>query len=474
MRRGLINPQTPEQTALVTEDGRTLSYSALVADVGRVAALLEPRDVIFILGRNDYPSILFYLASLERGTVPLILGAETRADHVAQLRNLFSPHLIFADSSFAAGQEALTPLAQEDGYTLFRNEASLHPKLHRDLAFLAATSGSTGSPKLVRLSLANLTANAASIAEYLDIGPGDRAAASLPLSYSYGLSIVNSHLYSGASLVLSNRSLMEQAYWQQMRDNAVTSFAGVPYHYEMLLRLRLERLHLPSLRKMTQAGGRLAPGNITNVHRVCQDLGIRFWTMYGQTEASPRISYLPPEDTLRKLGSIGRAIPGGRLWISDESGADITRSGRVGELVYEGPNVCLGYAHSADDLALGDDNRGVLRTGDLARCDEDGYFYLEGRLHRFLKIHGKRISLDQIERAVAEKGLECVARGMDDHLVVQVVDAPGLDIGLLRHEVADFSGIHFTAVSVVTIPELPRLPTGKVDYQCLARKLQAG
>ena len=246
MRRGLINSRYSERTAIVTEEGRAIGYEALLADVDRVSALLEPRSLIFILARNDYPSILFYLASLECGVVPLILAADTQPAHVARLSSLFSPHLIFAASSFGAAWERLTPMAQEDGYTLYRNDASVRPTLHPDLAFLASTSGSTGSPKLVRLSLANLAANAASIVEYLDIGPEDRAAASLPLSYSYGLSIVNSHLLAGGSLVLSNHSLMERAFWTQMRDNAVTSFAGVPYHYEMLLRLRLERLNLPS------------------------------------------------------------------------------------------------------------------------------------------------------------------------------------------------------------------------------------
>ncbi|MQX38207.1 AMP-binding protein [Roseospira navarrensis] len=471
MSHPLVTDRDPSAVAVIAEDGAAVTYADLLEAVDRMAATLPAGAVLLLLGRNDLASLTAYLAAMQAGAVPLILGADTRPDHVRGLMETFSPHLVFADPQTAAALDGLEAVKDQDAYALYRNTASIEPATHPDLAFLATTSGSTGSPKLVRLSRANLLANAASIVEYLEIGPADRAAASLPLGYSYGLSIVNSHLFAGGSIVLSDRSLMEQAFWAHMRAAEITSFAGVPYHYEMLLRLRLERLKLPTLAKMTQAGGRLAPPLIEKVHAACQGLGIRFWTMYGQTEASPRISYLPPEDTLRKLGSIGHAIPGGRLWIRDEAGADISATGAVGELVYEGPNVCLGYAERAADLAHGDDNHGVLYTGDLARCDAEGYVFLEGRLKRFLKIYGNRISLDRIERRLAEQGLEGAAQGRDDHLVVLAVATPALDTEALRLDVAAFAGINAAAVTVRTIPELPRLPTGKVDYPCLSRMI---
>ncbi|MBB4314663.1 AMP-binding protein [Roseospira marina] len=471
MTHPLVTVRDPDAVAVITEDGRAVRYADLVGDIDRVAATLPPRAVLLILGRNDYTTLVHYLAALQSGTVPLILAADTQPDHVRRLVAAFSPPLVLAEPTAAAALEALEPLGAADRYTLYRNTASTAPDTHPDLGYLATTSGSTGSPKLVRLTRANLIANAASIVEYLEIGPEDRAAASLPIGYSYGLSVINSHLMAGASIVLSDRSLMEQAFWQQMRAAGITSFAGVPYHYEMLLRLRLERLKLPTLTKMTQAGGRLAPPLIETVHAACQGLGIRFWTMYGQTEAAPRISYLPDADTLRKLGSIGRAIPGGRLWIRDDDGADITATGQVGELIYEGPNVGLGYARCAADLSRGDDNRGVLRTGDLARCDDDGYLFLEGRRSRFLKIYGNRISLDQVERWLAEQGLEGAAQGRDDHLSVVVVHTPGQDAEALRRDLAVCAGINAAAVAVHTIAALPRLPTGKVDYPCLSRMI---
>lgn len=473
MTHPLVSALSLERPALILEDGRTIPYGALHEDLERAAARLEPRSLLFIVANNAYPSVLFYLAALSSGAVPLMLNADTHPDHVARLIDIFSPAAVLTapdhPAGLAAAQRGMKPDFDWDGHVLYAATSSARPALHADLACLATTSGSTGSAKLVRLSRDNLVANARSIAEYLNITPDDRAVASLPISYSYGLSVINSHLFAGASLLLTDRSLMEKPFWAQMAEHAVTSFAGVPYHYEMLMRLRWERMELPALRKMTQAGGRLAPEKIRAVHDAAAAKGVKFWTMYGQTEASPRISYLPTDDTVRKLGSIGKAIPGGRLWVRGEGGDDITASGEVGELVYEGPNVCLGYAETADDLALGDVNRGVLRTGDLARGDDEGYFFLEGRLKRFLKIYGNRISLDRVERFVTEKGLECAVDGRDDHLTVHVVDAPDLDGVALRRDVAAFAGVNAAAVAVKSIGGIPRLPTGKVDYQCLAQ-----
>ena len=470
MRHDLINPRSPHDIALICEDGRTLRYSALLAELDRIGHWFESRQLVFIFGRNDLASLLVYLAALGRDAVPLMLNGDAKAEHMPGLIEAFSPQFVFT-GSFDADCRAWEPVAEEGECRLYRNPASTNPTLHPELAFLSATSGSTGSPKLVRLSMANLRANAAAIADYLEITPDDRAVTSLPISYSYGLSVVNSHLFAGASLVLTDRSLMDTAFWELARSHAVTSFAGVPYHYEMLLRLGLDQLNVPAIRKMTQAGGRLDPDKMHKVVEACAAQGIRFWTMYGQTEASPRISYVPPEETLNKLGSIGRAIPGGRMWVCNEAGEDITACHTVGELVYEGPNVCLGYAENGCHLARDDENRGILHTGDLARCDEDGYFFIEGRLSRFLKIYGTRISLDRIEKAVAERGFDCVAHGQDDRLIVSAVEAEDLEPVALRREVAAFAGVNAAAVTVSVFPEIPRLPSGKVDYPCLTRHI---
>lgn len=465
----ILNSNASEQTAIITETGKVVTYSTLSDDIKRTASFLNDRELIFVLCRNDYMSLLFYLAALYKGAVPLLLTAESQGPHLAGLFELYSPQVVVGTPDTINSQINLDPVSQHEGYTLYRNNASASPHLHANLAYLATTSGSTGDPKLVRLSANNLKFNAAAIAKYLDITPNDRAITSLPISYSYGLSVVNSHLLAGASIVLSDHSLMEKEFWQEINTHNVTSFAGVPYHYEMLLRLGLARLKIPSITKMTQAGGCLDTGKIEKIHKFCDEKGIKFWVMYGQTEASPRISYLPREDTVRKLGSIGIPIPGGKLWVKGEDEVDITSTGQIGELIYEGDNVCLGYARNKKDLAQGDNNQKKLSTGDLARCDKEGYFYIEGRLTRFLKVFGNRISLNQIEAHLSEKGFESVAHGQDDQLVVSIVSDKELDEENIKRELAILIGVNMMAISIISLKEFPRLATGKIDYQCLAK-----
>ncbi len=467
----ILNNGASDQIAIITETGDQVTYSKLSIDVKNVGSTLKDRELIFIVCRNDYVSVLYYLAAMDVGAVPLLLGSDTGGEQLKQLTDIYAPQFILTPEAFESVSNDYERHSIYEHYCLYRSKQQVRVEIHQDLAFLATTSGSTGDPKLVRLSTENLTSNAKSIAEYLEIKADDRAITSLPINYSYGLSVVNSHLIAGGSIVLSDHSLMEREFWGSLNDHSVTSFAGVPYHYEMLLRLGLQRLNIPTIKKMTQAGGRLAAGKMEKVYAFCEEKGIKFWTMYGQTEASPRISYVPSEMTAKKPDSIGIAIPGGKLWIKSEDGQDISKSSETGELVYEGDNVCLGYALSAADLALGDENKRVLSTGDLARSDKDGYFYLEGRIKRFLKVYGNRISLEQVEKIVHELGFEGVAHGQDDQLVVHIVESQTIDLEDIKRKISDEAGVQLSAIRVDEIEEIPRLATGKVDYQCLNNKV---
>jgi len=334
---------------------------------------------------------------------------------------------------------------------------------------LLATSGSTGSPKLVRFSLNNITSNADSIVEYLGIDQNERAITTLPFNYSYGMSVLNSHLRAGASIVLTDRTFFDASFWRLVKTYGVTSMAGVPYNYEMLLKLKFERMDLPQLRTLTQAGGKMSVAQTQRVVEICKSKGMRFYTMYGQTEASPRMAFLSPEFIDAKIGSIGRAIPGGRLWLRDDQGAVISSYSQIGELVYSGPNVALGYALNQEDLMRGDDWCGVLHTGDLAREDEEGFFFIEGRKQRFIKIFGVRVSLDAVEAWFAEKGIVAAAHGRDDHLKVSIEGLDNAQFELEGKELADAMQIHPSALTISIVQSLPRLNSGKVDYPCLKK-----
>ncbi len=463
-----VSRQFPENIAVVLEDGQEIRYSELHVHIQDAAKAFLDKGVIFCLCDNDYPSLLVYLGALESGSIPLLLNSTIQEDLLSALIAAYQPRYIFRKGTFFAGKEKGTLIRRFGEYEVRAFRQPHGYALNEKLALLLATSGSTGSPKLLRLSGENITSNADSIIEYLGIDTMERAITSLPISYSYGLSVVNTHLRAGASLVLTNKSLLQSGFWKLIQTHNATSFAGVPYSYEILLKLGITRLEIPSLKTMTQAGGKLSPEKIQRVYEACLQKGIRFVSMYGQTEATARMAYLPPGDTRRKLGSIGIAIPGGRLWIEDEGRNVICESHVTGELIYEGPNVSLGYAESYSDLALGDVNRGRLRTGDLASKDEDGYLYIEGRRSRFLKLYGVRISLDGVEKILSEMQVEGAAGGSDDHLVVSVVNVTETESEALRGRLSELLRLNKAALHVRNVSALPRLASGKIDYHALS------
>lgn len=463
----LINRQNLDGAAIFVDGHSCVNYADLDSQIQIASQYVSRGDLIFLVGDNDLSSIVFYLACLHIGAVPLLLAKDIAPDSLLNLIRVYNPNKIFVSLNNALELPNYTHQLDISGYGLFNNKSLLNHRLHPHLALLLATSGSTGSPKLVRLTMSNLVSNARSISQYLNITPTDRAITSLPFNYSFGLSVIHSHLISGASIVLTNRSLFDPGFWDLMTNNQVTTLSGVPYTYEMLLRLRLERLKMPKVKKLTQAGGRLDPIKVQKVADFSKSRNINFITMYGQTEATARISYVPSDQVYEKPNSIGKAIPGGRLWIVDSDGNEISTVGSIGELIYEGPNVSMGYAESLDDLNLGDVFGGVLRTGDLARFDEDGFFFIEGRLKRFLKIFGIRVSLDAVESMLVDKCTEVAVHGHDELLVISIVKLSGTTLDDLKSFIATTLGVHPTAIRICELMELPRLSTGKVDYQCL-------
>jgi acyl-CoA synthetase (AMP-forming)/AMP-acid ligase II len=340
------------------------------------------------------------------------------------------------------------------GHTAALAERFRTDRVHPDLALLLPTSGSTGDPKLVRLSRAAVLANAKQIADTLAIDGNDVAITTLPLFYSYGLSVLHSHLVRGATVVLERTGIMQREFWCAAAEHRVTSMAFVPSQYEMLRRLRFDPAKYPALRTLTQAGGRLRTDRVTEFAGRMATVGGHLHVMYGQTEAGPRMATLPPERLADKPGSVGRALPGGRFTIEDD------------EVVYRGPNVMMGYAETAADLAKGDEQGGVLRTGDLGELDDEGFLFITGRLKRMAKVFGVRTNLDDVE-----KNFPVAAVAGDDRLIVFAADLTDEDARALRTKIADWLGTHHTGVVVHRIEALPLLPNGKTDYRALEASL---
>jgi acyl-coenzyme A synthetase/AMP-(fatty) acid ligase len=429
-----------DRPAIQTENF-TLTYRELAGRVDALALRLgTERRLVALAAANDVDSLVAYLAALVGGH-PLILLPEDKPAALESLVAAYDPDVV---------------LRSANGQTLFeeRRAGTAH-ELHPDLALLLSTSGSTGSPKLVRLSAANLQANAESIAEYLGLGPEDRAATTLPMSYCYGLSVINSHLLAGAGLVFTDLSVVDPCFWELFRTAGATSFAAVPYTFELLERVGFAGMDLPRLRYVTQAGGRLAPERVQSYAELGRRKGWDLFVMYGQTEATARMAYLPPGLAAEHPGTIGIPVPGGAFRIAPVPGLE------HGELVYTGPNVMLGYAETPEDLGAG---RTVheLRTGDLARKHPSGVYEVVGRRSRFVKIVGLRVDLGQVERILADLGVEAASAGTDQGLVVAVEG--NHDTQLLAKVLAQGIGLPRAALELHAVGHLPRLATGKVDY----------
>jgi acyl-CoA synthetase (AMP-forming)/AMP-acid ligase II len=427
-----------ERPVLVTPAG-ALRYAELDRQVTALADALGPtRRLVAVEAANTVPAVVAYLGALRGGHAVLLLPPGAGA--AGGLGDAYDPDVVLGS---ATGWEPRP-----------RRPGTAH-RLHDDLALLLSTSGSTGSPKLVRLSADNLASNAAAIAEYLRLSPDDRAITTLPMQYCYGLSVINSHLHVGGAVVLTERSVVDPCFWELFRSTGATGFAGVPHTFDLLDRIGFADMAVPSLRRITQAGGRLQPDTVRRYAELGEARGWELVVMYGQTEATARMAYLPPELARRHPASIGVPIPGGSLHL-DEPDAD-----GVGELVYRGPNVMLGYAHGPDDLALGRTVR-ELRTGDLARRTDDGLFEVAGRRSRFVKPFGLRVDLDRVEALLAEAGTPGLCAG-DDRRIVVAVDDPA-HVAVAEATVAERTGVPRGLLAVRCVDELPRLLTGKPDH----------
>ncbi|MFT3807427.1 AMP-binding protein [Arenimonas sp.] len=333
------------------------------------------------------------------------------------------------------------------------------PLVAAELDVLLSTSGTTGSAKLVKLSQRNLYENAVSIADYLPIADDDVCPLNLPLDYSYGLSLLTTNSLFGGTLVCSLRSVIDRRFWDDFRKYGMTSIAGTPDLYEMLARFGYFDWDLPGMKYLTQAGGKLREALVQEYEQHSRSRGRQFFTMYGQTEATARMSFVPPESLADHAGSIGRPIRNGSFRIDPDTG----------ELAYAGPNVFGGYVESVDDLMTWSPTD-WLATGDIARRDEDGFYYIVGRIKRFAKMFGQRVNLDELERRLEQRfpgARFACARIADNELLV------GVEGGRVPAEdVLDYLSktlrLQRSGLSVVAVAVLPTTANGKIDYRALA------
>ncbi|MEC2077303.1 AMP-binding protein [Metabacillus fastidiosus] len=442
-----------EREAVVL-DNQSYTYEQFNKSISECQKVLESdkKQLVLILCENSYGVLVTYVAALRSNHAVMLLSSDLNNELLNNVIDTYQPAWVY-------GSLNSTDYEKTDQF-LWKRKFFMDVNIHSELAILLSTSGTTGSRKFARLSYRNIQSNAEAIGEYLQMTSDERGIVNLPISYSYGMSIVNSHLATGATLLLTDNTVMEKSFWEFLNKKKATSFAGVPFTYQMLYRVGFLKMELPHLRMFTQAGGRLNEKFARLFGEYAANHNKHFYIMYGQTEASPRMSYIPPSQLLKKTDSIGIPIPGGSFEIDSETD----------ELIYKGTNVMMGYAESLADLAKGDGLQGVLHTGDTARVDEDGFYSITGRMKRFLKLFGLRINLDEVEKRLESSIQSTVAcTGNDDRLIV-VIESENVKQAV--HDCLDsIYKLHKSAFRIHILESIPRLSNGKTDYKAIKEEL---
>lgn len=464
---------------------------AMLAVSSRLASMrLTSGSRVGLLFRNSPHYVAAYYGVLHAGCVVVPLNPHERAETIARQLACSEARLIIGDLShpefesvsaladvpaIAIETEGIGAVASYFMGSMGNTAISKDVFLESDaLAAIVFTSGTTGNPKGVMLSHANLASNSSVIADYLELSPADRGIAVLPLQFAYGNSVLHSHLAAGAELLLEESFAYPQAVLQRMSSEGVTGFSGVPSTFSLLLsRCNLSAFDLGRLRYLTQAGG---PMSVTDIRRVQTHLPqARLYVMYGQTEATARLAYLPPDRLVDKAGSVGMAIPGVEIAVLSADGK-LAAPGVTGEIVARGPNVMLGYLNDppATLAALRD---GWLHTGDAGHLDADGFLYVDGRSSEMIKVGSFRISPYEIEEVIsAIQGVDEVAVGaVPDSLLGQAVkavivprDGIGIDAQAVRAHCRRHLAIYKVPKHVEFARTLPRTATGKVQRRLIA------
>ncbi len=447
-----------DATFLINGEGRHsyrdvfLRGDALFADC--------PRSVVAILCDRSVETVAAYFGALRSRIVPMMLDGRGKMPAITKAITAYEARYIVDEAENA--HEGYRLIRRLGAKALFERLHITDERLHDDLALLIPTSGSTGDPKCVRLTARNIESCTQAIVEYLGMTSQRVTVSLLPFQYSYGLSVLHNTAFVRGGMLVTEQSILERDLWQSIEDAGVTDIAGVPFTFETMRRIRLSNETLAKLVCVTQAGGRLAPKLTQHFAKYFADHNVRYFTMYGQTEAAPRISYVPPDRAEDKLGSVGIPIPGGRAEIVDAApGTD------EGELLYHGPNVSMGYASGFLDLARGDEFCGRLHTGDVARLDAEGFIYILGRKKRFIKLHGVSVNLDHAESVLVNAGVNCMLIGQENRLVVC---ATGIDAGSVQSVLGENFDFHPSVVRIEICDGLPRTASNKPDYQVLSQR----
>jgi acyl-coenzyme A synthetase/AMP-(fatty) acid ligase len=437
------------------ESGQSWSYRELAGHVDATREIVSRPGpgVAFVFADSDLGGIVNYLACLRAGHAVYLLPIKSNHPAVVELMARFRPEILLS-------QCALTPVAMEGcysrhstswNYQVYIRDRGDAPAPNPDLALLLSTSASTGNPKTIRISTTALAASARQVVDALHITPDDHAVTSLPFTYVYGLSVINSHLAAGARISLEKHTVADPEFWRARLRSPWTTLAGVSVTYELMRQGGVAAETLAGVRKLLHSGSRMPADLFSWLYACLDSRRSNLYLMYGQTEACGRMSVLQPQMLPAYSAAAGTPVCGGRFVLSGEN-----------EILYSGPNVMLGYASSREDLDARDQMHGVLPTGDCGYLDADGMLYVTGRHGRICKPFGQRICLDDIEEFFYDVGpTAALCRG--EHIYL-FSEASALSLRVRLVPLAKTFRVPPQLFVICPVHRLPRTASGKIRY----------
>ena len=441
--------------ALIGLDEKKYSYKEIIKTSDQIKSKIENRSLVVMIADNDVPSIMGYISFIRSNNVTILLDKSFKIEYIQKIISKYKPNYLFGPPEYFGKLIKINAVFFLKNYKLFKTNYKKHKKINIKNLLLLSTSGTTQNPKFVRLSNSNLDNNTRSIIKYLKIDSDHNTITTMPMGYSYGLSIINTHLSSGSKVILNNKTVFDRSFWNLVDKYKITSFGGVPQFYELLKQLKFEKINLPHLKYLTQAGGKLEKKILKYFGNTCKEKNIKFIVMYGQTEASPRISYLEWKKFSPKFGSIGKVLSESKFKILDKRGKYTKSTHSVGELIYFGKNVSLGYASGLEDLYKGDINKGKLFTGDLVYKDNDNYLYIVGRKNRISKIFGLRVNLDDIEKQLQKK--QYVVKCVPDNKYLKILIINDYNHEKMKQTIQNLYGINRNFILISKVEKFTNL-----------------
>tara|TARA_B100000315_G_scaffold248206_1_gene277821 strand:- start:3688 stop:5109 length:1422 start_codon:yes stop_codon:yes gene_type:complete len=452
------------RSAVISENSEVLTFFDLIKLAKQIGTKIKKRSLVFILTENCVESVAGYIAFVRSNCVVMLVSSQITSGEFDTLYQKYIPDFLWCNkkNSLKLSKKNFSSILYIGNFQLLESKKNFFFNMNENLMLLLSTSGSLGDPKCVKLSYKNITSNSLSIIDYLTIENIDRAITTLPMNYSYGLSIINTHLFAGASIILNKKTLIDKSFWKLFYDCEVNNFNGVPYTFEILKKIGISKIFSKNLKYITQAGGKMNTKRILEIEKECANNSTKFFIMYGQTEASPRMSYLEISKLLNKYESIGKPISGGQFWIENKKGNKINKNNEIGELIYSGDNVFMGYSNSYHDLNKKDEVHGVLKTGDLVKKDNEGFYFIVGRKKRFIKLYGDRVSLDYLENKLQSKNYNAACTGSDDKLVIFCEKKKTKKIN--KSKIAEVVNIIASRFKLIEIENLPKNQNKKISY----------